>query len=85
MTVSKLKDFSDAILDVCKSYYTDVDALAAERDLWRWRSEEIVKALEQNAEEECFCAQDKRVFTCEACRLHARALEIMAATPKGEE
>ena len=32
MAVTKLKEFSDAILDVCKSYCSDIDTLTAERD-----------------------------------------------------
>lgn len=32
MPVAKLKEFSDAILDVCKSYYADIDNLIAERN-----------------------------------------------------
>lgn len=30
MAITKLKEFSDAILDVCKSYYADIDTLTAD-------------------------------------------------------
>lgn len=60
--------------------YDALDSIIAERDLWRWRSEEIVKMLEPN-EHESECIHP----SCRAKRdLHAVALEIMTQTPKGD-
>lgn len=37
----KLKEFSDAVLDVCKSYYTDIDTLTADRDRLAAENDEL--------------------------------------------
>ncbi len=56
-------------------------ALEADRDLWRWRFEELVKRLEPNEHESEYIHPSCRA----KCDLHAAALEVAVAEAKGEE